>query len=107
MAGNTPEGKVKTLISKWLKERDIPYWMVIPNAMGRSNGMSDYVCILPNGKWLAIEAKSAGKKSNVTANQQKFLDTVNAKGGLAVVVDSQEDLDALGVSIAYMIDGVP
>lgn len=92
----TPEGKVKALISKWIKKHKIPAWSVIPNAMGNSRGMSDVVAILPkSGKWLCIEAKAAGKKKNVTAHQQNFIDTINACGGIAVVVDCQEDIDQL------------
>lgn len=95
MSGNTPEGKVKALVKKWLNSRDFSYWMVIPSAYGNSGGMSDFVCILPSGRWLTIETKAPGKKSNVTPNQQKFIDTINDNGGIAVVVDSQEDLDRL------------
>lgn len=92
----TPEGKVKALISKWLKKHKIPYWTVIPNAMGNSRGMSDVCGILPKvGVWLAIEAKAEGKKANVTAHQQNFIDTINSCGGVAVVVDCQEDIDQL------------
>lgn len=91
----TPEGKVKELVKKWLKARSIPYWMIIPSGYGASTGMSDVVGILPSGKLLAIEVKAENKKGNVTANQQKFLNTINDNNGIAVVVASQEDLDAL------------
>lgn len=91
----TPEGKVKELVKKWLKAKGIPYWMIIPSGYGSSTGMSDVVAILPSGKFLAIEVKAENKKGNVTANQQKFLNTINDNNGIAVVVASQEDLDAL------------
>lgn len=92
----TPEGKVKALVVKWLKAKNIPRWTVIPSAMGNSRGMADLCCILPkSGQWLAIEVKAAGKKKNVTAHQQDFLDTINSCGGIAVVVDCQEDVDQL------------
>lgn len=92
---NTPEGLVKDKIKKWLKARSIPYWMIIPSHLGNSTGVSDFICILPKGRWLAIEAKSAAKKDNVTHHQKTFIDTINANGGLAVVVSCQEDLDIL------------
>lgn len=91
----TPEGIIKDLIKKWLKKHNISYWMVIPSAFGGSTGMSDYCCILPDGKWLAIEAKSPGKKA--TPIQTKFLDTINSNGGFGVVVDGEESLMRLQV----------
>lgn len=91
----TPEGRVKDLIKKWLKKFDIPYWMIIPSPMGKSIGVSDFLCILPNGVYLAIEAKRPGGKNKVTVHQQKFLDTISANNGHAFVVDSQDDLDGI------------
>jgi hypothetical protein len=91
----TPEGKIKELVKKFLKSRSIPYWMIVPSGYGANTGFADFVAILPSGWWLAIETKAAGKKKNVTANQQKFLDTINANNGIAVVVDCQEDIDKL------------
>lgn len=95
----TPEGKVKSKVSAWLKRLGIPKWSVIPSPMG-GVGMADLCCILPKtGQWLAIEVKAAGKKKNVTANQQAFIDTINTCGGVAVVVDCQEDLDLLEANL--------
>lgn len=92
----TPEGKVKALIVKWLKGHGIPYWTVIPSAMGNSRGMSDYCCILPkSGRWLAIEAKALGKKGNTTVHQDNFIATINGAGGYAFVVEKQQDLDCM------------
>lgn len=51
-------------------------------------GMSDIVGILPSGRFLAIEVKSATGK--VTRPQQAFLDTVNAHGGYGFVARSVE-----------------
>lgn len=89
----TPEGLVKDKIKKWLKQHNIPYWMVLPSAMGNSTGMADFVCILPDGRFLAIEAKKFGGKP--TPIQLKFLDTINANKGLAVVVDGEDTLALL------------
>lgn len=90
----TPEGKVKVLITKWLKEKSVPYWTVIPSAMGNSRGMSDYCCILPKtGRWLAIEAKALGKKGNTTLHQDNFIATINGCCGYAFVVEKQQDID--------------
>lgn len=94
----TPEGKVKALIVKWLKSHNIPYWTVIPSAMGNSRGMSDYCCILPkSGKWFTIEAKALGKKANTTVHQENFIHMVNDCGGYGFVVEKQQDLDDIEV----------
>jgi penicillin-binding protein-related factor A (putative recombinase) len=89
----TPEGKVKEAIKKALKARNIPYWMVIPNAMGNSRGMADFIGILPDGRFLAIEAKADGKSKNLTVHQKKFLDDIGSNGGKAFVVSNLEELE--------------
>ena len=91
----TPEKIVKDKVVAWLKSHNIPYWYVIPSHFGNSTGMADLCCILPSGKWLAIEVKAAGKKSTLTAHQRKFLDTITDNNGHAFVVDRQEDLLAI------------
>lgn len=92
---STPEGRVKELIKKWHKAHNLPYWMIIPSPMGKSVGVSDFLSILPNGVYLAIEAKRPGGKGKVTVHQQKFLDIINSNNGYGFVVDSQEDLDMI------------
>ena len=96
----TPEGKIKKLVSDWHKKNDIYMVSIIPSPMGRSVGVADKIGILNDGTFLAIEVKSEGKRKNVTANQKLFLDTINERGGIAVVVSCQEDLDELDAIIA-------
>ena len=98
----TPEGKIKKLVTNWLKSKKLPYWSIIPSAYGGSTGMSDLCSILPNGKWLAIEVKARGKKANVTKLQQKFIDVINDNRGVAVVVSCEEDLEQLENSLVYL-----
>lgn len=88
----TPEGKVKVRVKAWLKKHKIPNWSIIPSAFGGSTGMCDICAITKDGKWLGLELKAEGKKSNVTANQQAFIDTLNSNGGRAFVVSCDEDL---------------
>ena len=88
----TPEKLVKDKVVKWLKLHAIPYWWVIPSMYGNSTGMADLCCILPDGRWLAIEVKAKGKKKNLTPLQKRFLATITSNGGLAYVVDREEDL---------------
>ena len=91
----TPEGKTKALITKWFKKHSIKYRNIVPSPYGNSTGVSDYVAILKNGTWLAIEAKAVGKKDNTTKHQQDFLNDINSCNGIGVVVSCQSDLDEL------------
>jgi hypothetical protein len=61
-----------------------------------TRGVSDIIgCIPKTGRFLAIEVKRPGNKP--TAEQQQFIDTINAAGGLAFVARSVEEVDeALG-----------
>ena len=97
----TPEGKVKDKIKRFLKLYKIDYWMPVPSAMGNTTGMSDFIAILRNGKFLAIEAKSPDKRNNVSANQQRFLDAVNVNNGHGIVVANDDDLIALEVWLKH------
>jgi hypothetical protein len=56
------------------------------------NGVSDILGILPGGRILAIEVKSAvGKASK---EQNEFIDKINAGGGKAFVARSFEEVEA-------------
>ncbi len=54
-------------------------------------GVSDILGILPGGKFLAVEVKS--EKGRVSPHQQQFLDEITARGGLAFVARSIEDVE--------------
>jgi hypothetical protein len=56
-------------------------------------GISDIIGILPGGRFLALEAK-VGKRQP-TAEQLLFLEAIATAGGLAGVVRSLKDLEAL------------
>ena len=87
----TPEGKVKTAIVKWLKARNIWYFMPVSNGMGR-HGIPDFVCCW-NGKFLAIECKAPGKRANTSALQEREIAAIRMAKGWAVVVDDVTQLD--------------
>ena len=55
-----------------------------------ARGVSDILGVLVGGRALAIEVKRPGKKP--TDHQQKFIDAVNATGGLAFVATSVRDV---------------
>jgi hypothetical protein len=44
------------------------------------------------GVFVAVECKAPGKKSNTTPNQERQLAGIRAAGGIALVVDREEDL---------------
>jgi len=85
---NTPEGKVKNAVRKFLKQSGIWFYQPVQNGMGVV-GIPDFICCC-RGRFLAIETKAPGKLSNVTPNQKKVLAEINQHGGVAVVVDSIE-----------------
>ena len=87
----TPEGKVKTAIVKWLKARNIWYFMPVSNGMGR-HGIPDVICCW-NGKFLAIECKAPGKRANTSALQEREIEAIRLARGWAVVVDDVSQLD--------------
>ena len=55
-------------------------------------GVSDILGILKDGRFLAIEVKSA--KGRISPHQQLFLNEITARGGLAFVAKSVEEVVA-------------
>lgn len=53
-------------------------------------GASDIVGCFPDGRFLAVECKS--RKGRITNCQKEFLDAVRARGGIALVVRSVDEL---------------
>jgi Holliday junction resolvase len=88
---STPESKTKNAIKKWLDARSIWYYMPVSNGMGR-HGIPDFVCCWA-GKFLAIEAKAAGKRANTSALQDREIAAIRQAKGWAVVVDDVAQLD--------------
>ena len=76
------------------------YWQAL-GIDQQASGISDVIAvkgIVYDGVYdgpilLAIEVKAPGKKGNVTANQQAFLDAIENHGGIAIVADSLEDIE--------------
>jgi len=78
----TPEGKVKTEIKKLLNKYGAYSHMPVQNGMGAPT--LDFVCCY-NGLYLAIEAKTNGKKP--TPRQRKTMEQITKAGGIAIWVD--------------------
>lgn len=94
----TPEGRVKDAVRKWLKARDIWYYMPVQNGMGVV-GIPDFICCW-NGQFLAIETKAPGKRANVSANQQLRIAEIRKANGWACVIDDVVQLDELFSEVA-------
>jgi len=86
----TPEGKVKEQCKLLLKTYGIWYYMPVQNGMG-TVGIPDIIACW-KGRFLAIETKAPGKRSNTTPNQERVLAEIAAHGGMQIVVDDPEQL---------------
>lgn len=89
----TPEGKVKEAVKKFLKARGVWFYMPVSNGMGR-HGIPDIICCVPpSGKFLAIECKAPGKSNNTTPLQDREIAAIRLARGWAVVVDDVRQLE--------------
>lgn len=84
----TPEGKIKEMCKKLLKQVGAFHFMPVSNGLGR-HGIPDLICC-HNGRFFSIETKSPGKKP--TALQNKCMDEISNSGGKCFVVDGEESL---------------
>jgi len=82
----TKEGAVKKEINKVLTELGVYYFMPSGNGYGRS-AIPDFVCCLPNGRFLGIEAKADDLQP--TAIQARELDKIMDAGGLGICVNGE------------------
>lgn len=89
----TPEGRVKADIRRWLKARGIWYCQPIGTGFGAS-GVPDFVCCWA-GRFLAIEAKAKGRRSNTSELQDQQIMEIHQAGGAVIVVDDVSQLDEL------------
>lgn len=94
----TPEGKTKLAIRRWLDAHGIWYFMPVPSGRG-VNGVPDFICCAA-GKFLAIEAKAAGRRGNTSALQDVQIDSIRKAGGAALVVDDVSQLNVLDGRLA-------
>lgn len=95
----TPEGKVKTKVKKILDQYGALHFSPMGTGYGVS-GVSDIICLY-RGRFIAIECK-ADEKKLPTALQLKFLERVQAWGGIGLVIHNknidllQDTMDILG-----------
>jgi hypothetical protein len=79
----TPEGKVKEVVKKFLKEKGIYYIMPATGGYGSSGAPDIVVC--HKGKFYGLEVKSGANKP--TALQMDNLDRIEKNGGYAIVIN--------------------
>jgi hypothetical protein len=97
------EADVLRAVGQWLALNHIPYWRInsggLKNSHGRlvlfgAKGMADFCAIgpAPEGKSIWIECKRPDG-GVVSAAQREFLDCINRRGGIGIVVNSVESLE--------------
>lgn len=79
----TPEGKVKEIVKKYLKQKEIYYIMPATGGYGSSGAPDIVVC--HKGKFYGLEIKSGANKP--TALQMDNLNRIEDSGGQAVVIN--------------------
>jgi hypothetical protein len=79
----TPEGKVKDVVKKYLKEKGIYYIMPATGGYGSSGAPDIVVC--HKGKFYGLEVKSGENKP--TALQMDNLNRIEKNGGYAIVIN--------------------
>lgn len=89
----TPEGKVKEVVKKFLKEKGIYYIMPATGGYGSSGAPDIVVC--HKGKFYGLEVKSGANKP--TALQMDNLDRIEKNGGYAFVINESNVNDYMEV----------
>lgn len=97
----TPEGRVKKVVSTYLKElqeryealgHDIYFSMFVPVGYGKRNTLDYTLCFA--GIFVAIETKAPGKKSDLTPLQRETCRNIWRSGGKVFIISGPEGLDA-------------
>lgn len=86
----TPEGRVKDAVKKYLTAQGAWWCMPIGTGWGRS-GIPDFL-VAWRGEFIAIETKAPGKIKSTTTMQDRELEGIRAAGATAVVVDDVSQL---------------
>lgn len=89
----TPEGKVKEVVKKFLKEKGIYYIMPATGGYGSSGAPDIVVC--HKGKFYGLEVKSGANKP--TALQMDNLSRIEKNGGYAIVINESNVNDYMEV----------
>lgn len=84
----TPEGQLTRAIRQLLNTLGVFHWKAF-GGLGSAPGVPDIIGCY-QGRLLAIEVKAP--KGVVSDHQQRFIDNINAAGGLAFVARSIDDV---------------
>lgn len=87
----TPEGRSKDAIKRWLARNGFWYFMPAANGFGKV-GVPDIIACYA-GRFIAIEVKAPGKENNLTENQKRRIEEINAAGGIAFVASRVETVE--------------
>ena len=90
------ETEIKKSIKSWLDRAGIFSFPVL-QGLGSVRGIPDRIAIEPGtGRFIAIEVKT--KNGAVSDWQRKFLDQVEASGGIAIIARSVDEvIDVMGL----------
>jgi hypothetical protein len=95
------ESSVLNAVMEYLSLKRVPHWRVNSGALKTdrggfirfgSKGMSDIYAIGPDGRSIWIECKRP-KGGGLSEAQKEFLDCINRRSGVGVVVHSVEELE--------------
>lgn len=93
------EPELKRKVREWLDSIGAWYYMIVPGGYSR-RGVPDFIC-LKSGVFFAIETKTTGKKP--TLLQEKEIEAMNREGCIAVVIDTEEQLEQFKLSINKIV----
>lgn len=79
----TPEGKVKEVVKKYLKQKEI--YFIMPATGGYGNSGAPDIVVCHKGKFFGLEIKSGANKP--TALQLDNLQRIEENGGNGVVIN--------------------
>lgn len=94
----TPEGKVKSKVTKILREAGASYFFPATGGYGRS-GVSDLICCY-RGRFIAIEAK-ATSRLKPTALQRAYINEVLEADGHALIIHA-DNIDVVQDLLTYI-----
>ena len=92
-----PEQTIVNAVIRELDRRRIPHWNI--SAGNGETGLPDRLAVLPGGRLLAIECKTA--TGRVAPKQQWWIDRLNTAGALAIVV---RHIDQLRLVLDFYLD---
>jgi len=76
------EAEITKQIRKLLDSAGVIH-LKIRGSMYQKRGVADIVGMLPGGRFVAIEVKTA--KGKMSPEQQAFIDAIEAKGGIGII----------------------